>query len=347
MEGDGAYNRSSSVQEHGASPALPLFLAAAEAVPLADGPEPIVIADYGASEGRNSLEPIRTAITALRHRIGSDRAITVVHTDLPTTTSRRSFAVVANDPGSYLRGDAAVFPMAVGRSFYGQILPPASVTLGWSAWAVQWLSRVPAPIPDQLQLAFSDDPGARAAYAAQADADWRTFLAARAAELRPGGRLVIVTMASDAEGDFGYRPCREAMYAGVQACVTERVISAAEASLMAIPTVGRTLDEFLAPFSASAFDGLRVEAAEIFLAEDDIWRQFLADGDAAGFGARWMAFSRASVFPTLARSIEGQDAEARRAAFIARLGENMAAALATRPEPTKIPLARIALVKAG
>jgi hypothetical protein len=347
MEGRGGYNRASAVQEHGASPALPLFRAAAEAVPLAESPAAIVIADYGASEGRNSLEPIRTAIAALRARTGAGRAITVVHTDLPGNDFAALFAVLAGDPNSYLRGDPAIFPMVVGRSFYGQILPPASVTLGWSAWAVQWLSRVPAPIPDQLQVAYSKDSAVRAAYAAQADADWRAFLSARAAELRPGGRLVIVTMACDAEGDFGYRACLDAMYAGVGSCMTAGLITTAEAARMAIPTVGRSLDEFLAPFSGGAFDGLTVEGAEIFLAEDDIWRRFGSDGDAAAFGARWMAFSRASVFPTLAQVIEGPDAEARRASFVARLGDKMAAELAARPEPTKIPLARMTLVKTG
>jgi hypothetical protein len=347
MEGQGGYNRASAVQASGASPALPLFRAAAEAVPLAAGAEPIVIADYGASEGRNSLEPLRTAIAALRARVGLDRAITVVHTDLPDNDFAALFAVVADHPETYLRGDPAIFPMVVGRSFYGQILPPASVTLGWSAWAVQWLSRVPAPIPDQVQIALSNDSAARAAYAAQADADWRAFLAARATELRPGGRLVIVTMARDAEGDFGYRACLDAMYAGVGACAAEGLITAAEKARMAIPTVGRSLHEILAPFTDGPFHALTLEAAEVFLAEDRIWRDFEADGDAAAFGARWAAFSRASVFPTLAQAIEGRDAAPRRAAFVDRLAEEMAVRLAARPAPDKIPLARMTIVKAG
>ena len=98
------------------------------------------------------------------------------------------FRTLANDPNSYLRGDAAVFCSAIGRSFYEQILPANSVTLAWSSWAVQWLSRVPAPIPDQVQVFYSLDPAARAAYAEQAANDWRTFLSRRERELCPGGR---------------------------------------------------------------------------------------------------------------------------------------------------------------
>ena len=32
----------------------------------------------------------------------------------------------------------------VGRSFYEQLLPNATVSIGWSAIAVHWLSKIPA-----------------------------------------------------------------------------------------------------------------------------------------------------------------------------------------------------------
>jgi hypothetical protein len=345
MEGAGAYNRASGVQAAGLSPALPLFRDAAGAVPLAPAPEPVVIVDYGASEGRNSLEPIRTAIAVLRERAGM-RAISVVHTDLPDNDFAALFAVVAENPGSYMRGTADVFPSVIGRSFYGQILPSASVTLGWSSWAVQWLSRVPAPIPDQLQVAFSHDATARAAYAAQAEADWRRFLAARAAELRPGGRLVLVTMARDDAGDFGYEPCLAAMYATRQELVAEGLVRGEEAARMAIPTVGRSRAELLAPFEGpDRVAWLAAETAEVFLGEDRIWRDFDADRDAAAYGRRWTDFCRASVFPTLAAAIGGPDAAARRAAFFARMAEGMARRLAADPQPMKIPLARMTILR--
>jgi hypothetical protein len=76
--------------------------------------------------------------------VGLGWARSVVHTDLPGNDFSALFQTLADDPESYLRGDPAVFASAVGRSFYEQILPAGSVTLGWSSWAVQWLSRVPA-----------------------------------------------------------------------------------------------------------------------------------------------------------------------------------------------------------
>src|SRR6201984_1190212 len=202
MEGHGAYNRSSRVQAAGSSPALALLDKAARQVPLVTAPEPIVIVDYGSSEGHNSLAPVTVAIAILRERIGRERAISVVHTDLPGNDFGALFQTLVSDSESYLRDDPRVFASAVGRSFYEQILPDSTVTLGWSSWAVQWLSRVPALIPDQVQVAYSQDGGVRSVFYEQAADDWRCFVVHRAAELKPGGRPVILCLAADTPGDF-------------------------------------------------------------------------------------------------------------------------------------------------
>lgn len=132
MEGHGAYNSHSTVQASGASPALRLLERVASETALPAGEEAIVIADYGSSEGRNSLAPMATAIRALRARAGLTRAISVVHTDLPGNDFSALFQLLATDPASYLRDNPAVFASAVGHSFYEQILPSKSATLGWS-----------------------------------------------------------------------------------------------------------------------------------------------------------------------------------------------------------------------
>src|SRR5439155_4334080 len=178
-------------------------------------PQMIVIADYGCSEGRNSLFPLSVAIHTLRKRIGRKQAISVVHTDLPDNDFKALFQMLSADPETYLLNDPATFGSAIGRSFYDQLLPSNSVTLGWSSWAVQWLSRVPALIPDQVQVAYSKDPEARDAFARQSGEDWRTFLSHRGHELRRGGRLVVLTMALDADGRFGYQPLLEEIYSGL------------------------------------------------------------------------------------------------------------------------------------
>src|SRR5262249_52206101 len=236
MEKGGAYNRGSRVQASGLLPAVSLLEEAARVVPLPAAPQVPVIADYGASEGRNSLKPMAAALARLRERVGSERAVSVVHTDLPDNDFSALFRTLANDPDSYLRTGAAAFPAAVGRSYFEQILPANSVSLGWSSWAIQWLSRVPAPIPDHVQVAYSNDSAARDIFSRQAAADWATFLAMRSRELCPDGRIVVITMATDDHGDFGYRSVLDAMMASLSDLVAEDIVREEELRRMVIPT---------------------------------------------------------------------------------------------------------------
>ncbi len=215
MEGQGRYNRNSQVQAAGLSPAVPMLERAAQAVLLPGEWMPIVIADYGSSQGHNSLAPVSTAIDVLRERAGLERAISVVHVDLPENDFTALFETLRSDPQTYLKRDAAVFASAVGRSFYEQILPAETVTLGWSSWALQWLSQTPAVIPDQVQVALSSDAEVKNAFHRQAAEDWQQFLVARGQELCEGGRLVVLTRAIDEHGEFGYRALLQAMYASL------------------------------------------------------------------------------------------------------------------------------------
>ena len=341
MEGDGSYNARSAVQASGASPALPHLEEAAGAVAIPAGAGAVVVADYGASQGRNSLAPMAIAVMTLRRRIGPDRAVSVVHTDLPNNDFSALFELLDTDPASYLRRDHAAYASAVGRTFYEQVLPAGSVTLAWSAWSVQWLSRAPMPIPDHVQVACSGDERVRAAYAARAAEDWQLFLRHRDQELHDGGRLVVIAMAVSDDGDFGYRPVLTAMNDTLQSLVADGVVQADEAARMAIPTVGRSRAEFAAPFATGQSGRLALDRIEVFDAEDAIWRDYLRDGQAAAFGARWAAFSRASVLPTLALGLAEATRAERTEDFIDRMESGMAARLAARPEETRMPLAII------
>jgi hypothetical protein len=345
MEGHGRYNRASQVQAGGLAPAVPMFSIAAGQVPLPGTGQPLILADYGSSQGHNSLVPMGEAIRILRERVGSRTEITVVHVDLPGNDFTSLFETLRNDPQSYLRNDSAAFALAAGQSFYEQVLPSQSVTLGWSSWAVQWLSQAPGRIPGQVQVALSPDRAAKDAFHRQAADDWRRFLVARGRELRPGAQLVVLTMAARDDGEFGYRALLEVMYASLLQMVAGGLLREQELQRMVIPTVGRTRQEFLAPFQAEDnFAGLRLEEAEVFFGEDHIRQDYERDGNVASFGARWAAFCRTSVFPSLAAALEDGGPE-RRAEFMDQLESRIAAQMAARPEAMVIPLARIRIVK--
>src|SRR6516225_7013611 len=62
MEGKGAYNRHAMVPAGGAILALPHLEKAVRSIELDTGDQPIIVVDYGSSQGKNSLIPMQTAI---------------------------------------------------------------------------------------------------------------------------------------------------------------------------------------------------------------------------------------------------------------------------------------------
>jgi SAM dependent carboxyl methyltransferase len=199
MEGGGAYNKHAKLQAVGSASALPCWERAVGRVALDDGDEPIVIADYGSSQGKNSLAPMRVAAEILRSRVGPDRPILVCHIDLPINDFNALFALLADDPDCYSRNEPKVYSCAVGRSFYESVLPPNHVHVGWSSFAANWISRIPTALRGHIFVPCSTGVK-RSAFEHQAAQDWETFLSLRAKELRPGGRLVVVVPGTGEDG---------------------------------------------------------------------------------------------------------------------------------------------------
>src|SRR5262245_21325019 len=107
MEGGGFYNRNSSLQAAGIAAVLPLWETVTRSVDPGHGD--LVVADYGSSQGRNSMLPIRMAIAALRRKGEVNRPVEVIHTDLPSNDFTSLFKALADEPDSYMAGAAQVF----------------------------------------------------------------------------------------------------------------------------------------------------------------------------------------------------------------------------------------------
>jgi hypothetical protein len=340
------YTESSRLQAAGLAPAIALFERAARDVPLPKPPQPIVIADYGVANGHNSLKPVSAGIAVLRGRTRHDHAILVAHTDIPENDFTALFRVLADDPESYLQTDPASFASAIGRSFYDQIVPSRTVNLGWTAWSTQWLSRIPCQLPDHVHVTRSNDDAARAAYADQAAMDWHNFVAFRGRELAPEGRLVVLTVAVDENGESGFTTLLDAIAEALGDQVRDGLLNEDEVRRMAIPTYARSEKDLRAPFAPSGrFEGLTIDHLEMFDAEDRFWARLGTDDDADAFGANWAAFARAAVFPSLARGLDGGADDPRAGDFVERLQAAIAERLSSPPRPMRIPLALLVLAK--
>jgi hypothetical protein len=126
MEGKGAYNRNAAIPASGAALAIPLLEKAAQQIRFDSDDRPIVIADYGSSQGKNSLAPMRAAVAALRMRAGRQRPIFVCHTDLPANDFSGMFTLLESGPESYLKGEPQVFHMRSAARFIGACSRPAT-----------------------------------------------------------------------------------------------------------------------------------------------------------------------------------------------------------------------------
>ncbi|CAJ1501624.1 SAM-dependent methyltransferase [[Mycobacterium] burgundiense] len=340
------YTFAARLQAAGLQSAIDLFVDAANAVPVPEPPHPIVIADYGAASGHNALLPVSAAIRTLRGRTRQEHAILVAHTDIPDNDFTALFETLTEDPDSYLRKDAAVYCSAIGRSFYQQLLPSQSVSLGWSSWAIHWLSQTPQPIPDHILPALSSDERARAACERQAAQDWQNFVAYRGRELVGDGRLVVLTMGVDKDRAPGLLPLVESIYTGLKQMVGTGLITADELRAMSIPIVGRGEKDFAAPFAPKdRYEGLSIETVEISDAEDRYYQQFLVDQDANALGAKWGSFMRVSVFGCLVAALSGGSTDPRADEFSAQLERRVAAQIAAAPARMHIPLAKVVLRK--
>lgn len=301
MSGHGFYNRHSVLQAAAAELGLAALRAAAADVPVRPAPQPLVVADYGCSQGQNSLRPMGVAVAALRER--TDQAVTVVHTDLPGNDFSAVFEAIAHDPASYVRTDPAAYALAAGRSFYDEVLPPGSVALGWSSITTHWLSQVPAPVPGHLTAQGSGDGALRSSFADQAAADWRGFLAARAAELCPGGRVVMVEPCAHPDGHLGSEPMMGLMDEVLAGLVAEGRVSAEGAAAATLPMWMRTPAEYEAPVGEHP-DLELVEGQVVEGLKSPLWAAFEADGDAEAYAAASVASMRAWSEAMLAEGID-------------------------------------------
>jgi SAM dependent carboxyl methyltransferase len=330
MEGNGAYNRHARIPAGGAALALPLLEEAVRSLDLRGRDEPVVVADYGSSQGKNSLTPMRAAIRGLRTRIGPDRPIFVTHVDQPANDFNTLFDVLHSDPECYSADDPNVFPSAIGRSFYESVFPKEHVHLGWSSYAAVWLSRIPMPIAGHF-VSVGSKGAVRTAFERQGADDWKLFLSLRATELRPGGRLVVVLPALNDEGTAGLEPLFERANESLAALVAEGAISNEDRMRMVLGAHPRRRSELLAPFRADGrFCGLTVECCELSTVPDAAWADYQRKGDEDALSTRRAQFFRSVFVPSLASAICD---EAKRTAFPDRLEEKLKRRLAERPVP--------------
>ena len=229
--------------------------------------------------------------------------------------------------------NSRVFPCAIGRSFYENVLPPNSVHIGWSSYAAMWVRRIPALIPGHF--AFQRSTGeVRAAWERQGTEDWETFLSLRAFELRAGGCLVISVPGADEHGASVFERVLDQANAELATMVEEEAITGEERRRMALNVWPRRMSDLVAPFAdGGPFRSLTLKATETRLLPDAAWAAYEKDHDAEALAGKHAMFFRAVFAPTLASYLDAVRAgdPGASAAFADRLTSGVKRRLAANP----------------
>ncbi|MEM6463535.1 MAG: hypothetical protein AAF724_16645 [Pseudomonadota bacterium] len=252
MVGHGFYNENSAPQMASIEHVLPWLDAACSSVDLSDPSAAIRLADFGCSEGRNSVAVMQRMAVRLRQR--SALPIETIHSDLPTNDYSQLFALL-RPQGRSAFNEPDIFSAVVGGSMYDRLLPARSLHMAFTFNAIAFLSRRPVErLPGYI---FPNGPSAlrgigtiseteRKAFADQARADLDAFLRVRAAELKPGGKLLIEVFGA---GET-LRTCD-----GIYDVLNDAILALLEAGTISRddydryyqPVYMRTLDELIAP----------------------------------------------------------------------------------------------------
>ncbi|WP_188062401.1 hypothetical protein [Sphingobium sp. KCTC 72723] len=301
MAGGGLYNRHSGLQHANLQSALPLLAAAARIIGE-QSHGPVAIVDYGASQGRNSMVPMATAIDLVRLR-DAERAVQVVHTDLPSNDFASLFALLDRDPASYVAGRDNIYPSAIGRSYFDQLLPSGSVDLGWSSNALHWMSHSPVDVADHGWAVFSQSADARAAVDAVLADDWLRFLTSRRAEMRPGGQLICQFMGRGPDS-HGFEWMAGHYWQSIVTLRDEGWLTDAETQRMTAPSAGRSLVQVAAPFASNIVPELMLDHLSLVESPDPYWDEYRQSGDAARLGWQWAHMMRAANGPNLVAALD-------------------------------------------
>ena len=295
MKGGGYYDDHSEYQRATAASAERFISESVAAAPLPAAGRMFVVADYGSATGRNSAASVQIAVDAVRAR-RADQAVAVIHNDLPGNDWNELFANIASVPAG-----PSVLPLASAVSFFEPAAPSASVHLGLSFSAAHWLRSQPdVVLPGGFY--FSEATGeTRAALEAQAASDWIAFLSGRAADLAPGGRLVVQAVGTD--------PTVEPPGSGVTARRLMLAMSEVADDLVAdgsfertnvdryvLPVYARTPEEARAPLegqTAPLQDRFEVIACRTDPVPNPYLTAWRADHDTAAYGHAYSAFVRA------------------------------------------------------
>lgn len=160
------------------------------------------MADYGSADGGTSQEMWSNLINKVRKN-NDNRDIEILYTDLASndfSTLFRTmqgmqgdpkFAFQVKDPNTYIHG--------CGTGFHQKLMGKNSLSLGFSATAMHYVSEKPCQIQNHVHMVGASDDE-KDKFQKKALKDWESILLARSDELISGGRFICLNFGIDEKG---------------------------------------------------------------------------------------------------------------------------------------------------
>ena len=271
MKGGGYYSQRTRGAKDVIDNAVGMLIDAADAMTPPGPGQPVRLADFGSADGGTSEAAWHQCIQHIRSRF-DDAQVQITYTDLPSNDFSALFKNLLGfgslGEKTYLTELDNVYVSACGIGFHTQLLPDESLDIGFSATAMHYISEKPCTIDNHVHMVGARGD-ALAAFAEQARRNWEDLLSARAKELRPGGRLVMLNFGIDEQGRYlgntGGINMFDTFAEIWRAMSEEGVITKDEFINTAFPQYYRTVEEFTAPLkdqNSKAYQaGLRLVSA--------------------------------------------------------------------------------------
>ncbi len=212
-------------------------------------------ADFGAADGGTSQQLWYNLINLIRSS-GDGRVIEILYTDLASndfSTLFKNMQGMRGEKGlAYQKIFDNVFVHGCGTGFHQQLLATDSLSLGFSATAMHYVSEKPCQIKNHVHMIGADIAEKRQ-FMAQAATDWESILLARAKELASGGRFVCMNFGIDEKGRYLGNTGGHSMFDKFnqhwRTHLDQGIITNEEYINTTFAQHYRTVDEFSAPFN--------------------------------------------------------------------------------------------------
>jgi len=341
MIGGGFYSANALGAKNVIDATKPLVDEALRALVSIPSDKPFAIADFGSSDGGTSADLMRHIVETVRETL-PDRPITLTYTDLPyndfSTLFRRLHGVLDAHDTQPLGQEPGLFTFASGTSLHRQIFPDTTLSFGFSASAMHYLSTKPGLIADHVHAvgATEEESGL---YRDLAASDWTAILLARARELVPGGRLVFANFCVDGHGHHlgstGGVNVFDALSKHWRGLAAAELISEHEYRVATFQQFYKTIPEFVAPFNSDSpvtRAGLRLDHVSAVLTPCPFAAMFRQSRDATSYARAYIPSVRSWSQSTFLGALDPARPQGERAAIIDQLYVAYEADVAAAPE---------------